>query len=180
MESNQKTRKENFEQLASDHFDSENIELIDFETRSSGNTLATDHLSVRFDCKINDFIKKVGPNYILEAGKLVGGQITLEEEDLQRQKDIYMSYARTFDYEVRMKIPTGFTVQGLDEFNHNIDNATGSVKSNATLSGKELIIQFTKTYKNSFENASNWDLMKAFLIPAADFTEKQLLLKKIG
>lgn len=171
-------RKKNFEELAGNHFDVEVKEMTHYKTLSSGNKAGETNLKVQFDCTLEGLVRKVGPNYVLKAGQLVGGQISLDEDDMERNKDIYMPYARGYNYTIHVKIPAGYEVVGLENFDLDVDNATGSANGSATLKGDVVTIKFSKYYKHNFEKKEDWPLMKAFLLPSDEFTAKELLLKK--
>ena len=130
-----------------------------------------------FDIK-NALIKKAGPNYILEIGKLIGGQITLEENERTRTQDIQMNYARSFNYNITLNIPKGYSVNGLDKLNKSVDNSTGAFTSTALVEGGQLIIKTSKLYKHNYEKSENWTAMTAFLDEALQFTNEKILLKK--
>lgn len=172
-------RKESFENIAKDHFEMEdNAKLLSYETYTTGNTFGEKNLSFRFDCELKDLVKKVGPNYILKAGMLVGGQLALEESEMERTIDIYMDFPRGYEYTIDITIPDNYEVQGLKNLEINVDNEAGTLKSSATLNGNVLTILFKKYYKHNFEPAENWAKMKEFLIPGAEFITKEILLKK--
>lgn len=124
------------------------------------------------------FIKKAGPNYIMEIGKLIGGQIDLSDEERKRVENIYMNYARSYNYNVTFNIPDGYSISGLDKLNKSVDNKTGAFISTAVIEGNQLIITTTKQYKNNYENNADWPLMMAFLDEAFQFTNEKILLKK--
>lgn len=126
----------------------------------------------------NNFVKKAGPNYIVELGKLIGGQIHIEEEDRERTLDVYMNFPKTLVYEINFTIPDGYKVQGLENFVKNIDNQTGSFKSTVEVNGNILKIKATKIYKNNYEPVANWPLMLTFLDTAYQFTNEKILLTK--
>jgi len=178
-EKEEEALKKRYEKHAEDHFDVEDIELTDYESISAGNFMGDTVLESRFDCTIGGLIKKVGPNYIVKVGQLVGGQITLEEVDMEREIDIYMNYPRSFNYKLEIDIPEGFEPVGMEKLANSIDNKTGGIVSNAVFEGNKLTVIFNKHYKNNYEKAEDWHFMKDFLVPSADFTEKEILLKKI-
>ncbi|GGG51067.1 hypothetical protein [Bizionia arctica] len=124
------------------------------------------------------FIKKAGPNYIMEVGKLIGGQVDLSDEDRKRVENVFMNYPRSYNYHVTLNIPEGYSVSGLDKLNKSVDNKTGAFISTATIEGNQLIITTTKQYKNNYENGADWPLMIAFLDEAFQFTNEKILLKK--
>ncbi|OUR90793.1 hypothetical protein A9Q87_12640 [Flavobacteriales bacterium 34_180_T64] len=126
----------------------------------------------------NILLKKAGPNYIVELGKLIGGQIDLEDKERQRTENIHMAYPRCYNYEITLDIPAGYKVAGLDKFNKSVDNATGAFISTAKIEGSTLIVTTTKQYKQNYVPNSNWNLMQAFLDEAHQFTNEKILLKK--
>ena len=128
---------------------------------------------------INDaLIKRAGPNYILEIGKLIGGQITINEIEYERTKPVQMNFPRSYNYNITLKLPEGFTVSGLDKLNKSVDNATGSFISTAKVEGSNLVITTSKNYKHNYETSANWPKMIAFLDEAVQFTNEKILLKK--
>jgi hypothetical protein len=125
-----------------------------------------------------DLITRAGSNYIFDIGKIIGGQITLEEKEKQRDGNIYMSFPRTIRSEITLNIPDGFSVSGIDQLNTTIENKTGGFVSKAAMEGNVLKISTHKTYKNNYESAEDWPKMVSFLESAYDFTQAKILLKK--
>lgn len=89
-----------------------------------------------------------------------------------------MAYPRSFNYQITLNIPDGYTVAGLDKLNKSVDNETGAFISTAKLEGNQLIIKTSKQYKNYYEPNSNWNKMILFLDEANQFTNEKILLKK--
>jgi hypothetical protein len=79
---------------------------------------------------VNAWVKKAGNNYILDAGKMIGEQLKIKPEQRDRKVDVYMPNARTFQYNVSIPVPQGYTAEGLDKLNTSIDNSTGSFSHN--------------------------------------------------
>jgi hypothetical protein len=131
-----------------------------------------------YTVKGDAFVKKVGPNYMVEIGKLIGGQIELTEKARERTANIYFDYPRAFNYEIRFQIPEGYSVSGIEKLNKNVDNVTGAFISTATIEGDELVVTTSKQYKSIYEPNSNWPLILAFLDEASQFTNEKILLKK--
>jgi Domain of Unknown Function with PDB structure (DUF3857) len=126
----------------------------------------------------NDFIQKAGRNYILNAGMLIGSQVEIGDDEKEREYDIYMSNARSFENNIVIEIPAGYTVSGIEKLNMHVSNETGSFVSTAKMNGNNLEIQTKKTYKHNFEKAEDWPLMIEFLDAAYKFTQIKVVLKK--
>ena len=126
----------------------------------------------------NEFIKKAGPNYILEAGRFIGGQITLEDKERTRTVDIHTDNPRSFVNYITIEIPDGYTVAGLDKLQMHIDNAAGAFISTAEMKDGKLEVITKKYYKNNREKAADWGLMMEFLDAASLFQNEKVLLKK--
>ncbi len=129
--------------------------------------------------EINDaLIKKAGPNYILEIGKLIGDQVNITDKERHRKENIYFNNPRCYRNEIKFEIPSGYTVTGLDKLNKSVDNPTGAFISTAKIKDNTLIINTYKAYKNNYESNSNWNLILDFLDAANQFTNEKILLKK--
>ena len=118
-------------------------------------------------------------NYIFEIGKLIGDQIKLEQNELStRQTDIWIPFARTIENNIVLNIPAGYTVDGLQDLNNNIDNESGSFVSTAKMEDNKLMINTRKIYKKNFDKKEAWVNYVAFLEPAYKFSQAKVVLKK--
>ncbi|WCT10065.1 hypothetical protein [Mucilaginibacter jinjuensis] len=129
---------------------------------------------------LNNMVKKAGANYIVDAGKLTGGFLTLTDKEKDRKIDVYMNAARTITYTISINIPKGYSVKGLEELVKNSSNKTGSFASTATLNGNVLNIKVTRVYNSNFEKVTDWKSLMAIIDAAAEFNGKQILLEKQG
>lgn len=128
---------------------------------------------------VEGLVKKVGGNYAIDAGKLIGGQVTLDKESINdRKTDIFFPYARSYSENITITIPEGYDVQGLDKFNMSIENETGGFVSSAKLEGNKVTISAYKYYKRNGEPLSNWSKVVAYAEAAYNFSQLKLLLKK--
>lgn len=127
---------------------------------------------------LDGLLKRAGNNYILEAGKLIGGQLEIKPEQRDRKVDIYMPYARSFENIIEVTIPKGYTLEGVDKLNRSVDNDCGSFIVKATVEADKLKLHIRKVYKNSFEQVSKWGNLLQVIDAAADFTTQKVLFKK--
>lgn len=172
-------QKEKFENSAKSEYKVEEVEDYIYEIASTGRYGLDTYFTFREDFNAkNSLIKKAGPNYIIEIGKLIGGQIDIEEKERTRIADIHAVNARSFNYTITFNIPEGFTVAGLDKLTKSVDNETGAFISCAIVEGNQLIITTSKQYKHIFEPNSNWQKIIAFLDETYQFTNEKILLKK--
>lgn len=125
-----------------------------------------------------DLVKKAGNNYILEIGKLIGGQVDIDQDERIRNTNIYLNFAKTFNNQIKLQIPEGYTVSGLDKLSKSVNNKTGAFESSAKLENNILTITTKKEYKSNFTNSEDWNLMLAFLDEAFQFSNEKILIKK--
>jgi len=172
-------QKERFENSAKAEYYADNLEDYTYKINANGRYSLDSYFifTEGFTVK-NTLIKKAGPNYIIEIGKLIGGQIDLTAKERLRTENIYLPYPRSFNYEIRMVIPEGYSVAGLEKLNVSVDNETGAFISTAEVVDHSLVINTSKRYKNYFEPNSNWNKMISFLDAANQFTNEKILLKK--
>ena len=155
------------------------IDSVDVKINNIGRFGKNDPLSYtqKFIIK-NDLVKKAGSNYILDIGKLIDSQVEISEKEKTRNNNVYLNFAKTFEYNISLNIPEGYTISGLEKLNQNINNETGSFISTAEIKGNQLIIKAIKKYNHNYEPQQNWSKMVAFLDAAYQFTQEKILLKK--
>jgi hypothetical protein len=127
---------------------------------------------------IENLTKKAGPNLIVSLGKVIEKQTELKDEEKKRSRDAYMIYPRSFEYEITFKIPDGYTVEGLENFNKKVQNELGGFVSSATNDGATVMVKTKKYYNTNYCKASEWPKIVSFLEAAVEFYNAKLLLKK--
>ena len=126
----------------------------------------------------NALVHKVGRNYLLDIGKLIGGQVKVDEEELERDHGVHMSNTRAFKYRIELEVPEVFTVQGLDKLKYRVENSQGGFTSSAKMEGNTLIVETHKHYDSIEAKKEDWPNIVAFLNAAHTFSEQKILLKK--
>lgn len=179
MERDNKEREDNLKELIAGEYDTELKELFEYSFPAVGVTPDQPQVTVKAKFSLDGFVKRAGNNYILEAGKLIGSQIVMDDEDRARNIDAYLSTARTFQHEIKVNIPEGYTVEGLDKLNMSMENQYGKFVSNVSQSDNVLTITAEKTYKTNFVPVEGWaDFVKMF-DAANDFYTQSVVLRKL-
>lgn len=172
-----KERRELMEKEVKNEFDLD--KYGDFELIDGGRFGDSSMLKYQETFSLKKLVSKAGRNYIFEIGKLIGGQIKLEQSELDSRKtDLWLPNARTIENNITLKIPAGYTVEGLDELNMSVDNESGSFISTAKIDGDLLIVTTRKVYKKNFDKKEAWPNYIAFLEPAYKFSQLKIVLKK--
>lgn len=172
-----KERKELMEKQLKEEYELE--KYGDVEVISDGRFGDSAMLKYKETFSLKKLVSRAGRNYIFEAGKLIGSQIKLEQNELQnRQTDIWLSNARTIENNITINIPAGYTVDGLEELNMSVDNESGAFTSSAKIEGDKLLIASRKIYKKNFDKKESWANYVAFLEPAYKFSQLKVVLKK--
>jgi len=171
-------RHETFKASLKNKFDASVLLLRQLRVLENGIWDNQPTLKYESEFVLGGIAKKIGANYIIEAGKLIGKQIDMKTLQQKRIFDIYMAHPRAYKNEVIIHLPAGFRVQGLDKLNKQFKNETGGFVSTAQVDGPVLKIQTHKYYAHGYEPLKQWGKMKAFLKVAYQFTQQKLLLKK--
>jgi len=173
-----KERKELFEKIIKgDDLDVDKYN--DYELLQDGRSGDSAMLRYKEKFSLKKLISKAGKNYIFEAGKLIGGQLKLEPNELKERKtDIWIPSAITIENTITVNIPEGYSVDGLQDLNMNIDNPSGTFISTTTVTGNKLLITTKKVYKNTFDKKEAWPNYIAFLEPAYKLSQAKVVLKK--
>ncbi len=170
---NQKTY---FEDEIKEQFDNAAKEVSAYEVKNEG--LFNSDFIYHTNFTMDNFVKKAGNNYIIQAGKFVGSVTKVDEKDRTRSIDVYMPYARTYTYNISLAVPKNYLVKGLENFNKNISNETGSVTSTATADNASVHITIKQQYLKMFEPAANWPKLLELMDAFYDISNQKLLLEK--
>lgn len=151
-----------------------------FRVEDFGRFGASDTMRYTASFRTEELVHQAGDHYVLDVGRLIGGQVGLEKSEMERSEDIYMPYARGYKNEIRIHIPDGYEVVGAERLQKEVSNECGGFISSARVRGNELLISTHKYYRHNYEPAANWPKMVAFLEVAYQFTQEKVLLRKIG
>ena len=170
--------KEDFEHEIERVYDVKAKELKQYRITSFGMSEASP-FDFEEEFVMEGWSKRAGNNYIVDIGKLIASQISIDKDQRQRTKDVYMPYPRSFNYRIEFTIPSGYSADGVEKLTMSVENEAGAFKSVAKLNGNKLIIDINKYYLHSFEPASKWPLLLSFLDKAIEFNQQKILLKKM-
>jgi transglutaminase-like putative cysteine protease len=172
-----KERNELMEKDIKEEFDIE--KYGSFELLDNGRYGDTAALKYKETFSLKKLISRAGRNYLIEAGKLIGDQIKLEQKELEsRQGDIWIPNARTIENNITINVPAGYAVEGLQELNMSVDNESGAFISTAKTEGDKLLIITKKLYKKNFDKKELWPNYVAFLEAGYKFSQAKIVLKK--
>lgn len=153
-------------------------DIRDYEVLHLGITKEYPSFHIKAKYEMEGMVKKAGNNLILDAGKLIGVQLDLKDNDRKRNVDVYMPTSRLYEYQIQVQIPDGYTVENLSNLTRNIDNSAGSFVSSATIEGSKLAIKVRKIYKKAFLPVADWNKLLEMLDGANDFYAQSVVLKK--
>lgn len=128
---------------------------------------------------LGNLTKKVASNYTIEIGRIIGSQVDIRQKDKKRYNHIWLDFARRLENTIYIRIPEGYKIEGLENFNFNIDNSCGQFISKAILENNQVKITTLKVYKTNFLPASEWPDLVSMLDAAYNFTQRKFVLIKL-
>lgn len=173
-----KKQKDAFTQEAKNWFEQDVTDLKNYKIDNLGVRHTAPDFKYSSSFNLGGLVKKAGNNLIVEIGKIQGQPLAIKPEQRKRNLDIYMSYPRSIEYHIELKIPDGYTAEGVEALNKNVTNETGFFTTEAKINGQTVSVIVKKHYLHSYEPAANWDKLTEFIDAAADWTNAKLLLKK--
>ncbi|RFS23961.1 DUF3857 domain-containing protein [Chitinophaga silvatica] len=171
-------QKDDFMDEIQEQFDIKPKDLIEYKIEKMGLRHTDPDLVYHTTFTLDGLVKKAGNNYILNAGKLIGEQLQIKPEQRNRKVDVYQPFARTFEYQIELTIPKGYTLEGVDKLNKSVDNECASFTVTSTVADGKLQLKVRKVYKHNFEPVAKWESLLQVLDAAVDFGNQKLLLKK--
>jgi hypothetical protein len=154
------------------------VSYAEFKLINDGRTFEDPRLKYSEKYVLGDMIKKAGKNLLVSIPALIGGQFQIKDEERTRQYDIDIRFARTNRWNIIFDIPSGYTIDGLNDLNMLVDNETGAFIAAAKMDGNKLVLEIKKLYKQKEIKKENWPKMLEFLDAAYNFSQKKILLRK--
>ncbi|RYY57397.1 MAG: DUF3857 domain-containing protein [Chitinophagaceae bacterium] len=173
-----KNQKTAFTDEAKSWFEQEITDLKDYKIESMGVRHTAPDMMYKSTFKMDGLIKKAGNNIIFEVGRIQSSPLVIKPEQRSRQMDVFMSFARSIEFNIDVKVPEGYTVEGLDAVNKNVSNDAGAFTATATLAGDLVKLKVTRRYNHSYEPAANWDKLVSFIDAGAEWSNSKILFKK--
>jgi len=159
-------------------FDIKVSDVADFKIEQTGRFHYAPEFIYSLKFKTEDFVKKSGPNYLFDAGKLIEGQMKIESDELERKNNVYFDNTRSFKYRITVNIPKGYEVQGLDKLNQKVETKSGGFTSTAKIEKGQVVIETNKHYDKHYATKDEWKDIVKFLNAAYTFSEQKILFKK--
>jgi hypothetical protein len=169
----------NFKDEAEGEFDEQPQQLTNYKVNDPGLNGIMPSFTYSSTFVMDNFVKKAGNNYILQVGKFIGKYTKMDDKERQRQVDIYMPAARSFNYDINLSIPKGYKVTGVEALAQQKKNETGLFKVVTSVKGDVLNIKVNRSYTHNFEKVTQWPKLLEIMDAAYNFTTQKILLEKI-
>ncbi|RYY61415.1 MAG: DUF3857 domain-containing protein [Chitinophagaceae bacterium] len=173
-----KKQKDAFLEEAKGWFEQEITNLKDYKVESMGVRHTAPDLVYSSSFDMDGLVKKAGNNFIFEVGKIQASPLTIKPEQRKRDMDIFMSFPRSIEFQVEVKVPEGYTVEGLEAINKNVVNDAGAFVASATLTGDMVRIVMSRKYNHAYEPSANWDKLLAFIDAGSEWSNSKILFRK--
>ncbi len=172
-----KNNKESFLNEAKSFFEQEIKDMTDQKIENIGTRHTSPDFVYSSTFKMGGLVKKGGTSYIIDIGKLQGGQLKIEGEQRKRTLDVYAPFSRSLQYDINLTIPDGYVAEGVEALNKKVETSSGSFVTEAKINGQSINLKIRKVYNNPYEPASNWNNMLTF-VDASEFGNAKIILKK--
>ncbi|WP_428653477.1 DUF3857 domain-containing protein [Runella sp.] len=133
------------------------------------------------DIVLKSVVERAGKKYLFKVGELIGPQVEMYNEGA-RQFGIDMGNAHSYKRVIKIHIPVGYKVSGLESLKRSItDGKTDSILgfvSDYKLEGSLLTVTIDEYYKQVLQPINTYDSFQKIINAAADFNKVTLLLEK--
>lgn len=171
------TRENMKDRLSTKHFKVEDYTKL--EIVESGRFGETNNLVFKESFILSGLTAKGGEYFVLDLGRLLGQQMEIiDSEDSLRTQDIYLSFPRRIEYELKFEIPGGMKVDGAENFTINVVNDAGSYVVTTEVRDGMLIVKAVKTYNKDFLDKNEWNKVLDFVNAASDLNNKKIILSR--
>ncbi|MFN4145744.1 MAG: hypothetical protein ACK4GN_07975, partial [Runella sp.] len=130
---------------------------------------------------LKSVIERAGKKYLFKIGELIGPQVEMYDER-PRQFMIDMGNAHAYQRVLKVKIPEGFTVSGLEGLRRNITDGKAQPDmafiSDYKLENNMLTVKIEEYYKTAVKPLEVYTIFQKIINAAADFNKVTLILEK--
>lgn len=130
-----------------------------------------------------ELMEMAGSNVVFKIGNCIGPQAELYQEE-KRHYPIFNLYAHSYKRVLKLTIPEGYDVQGLEKLNMNIElkeggEVTAYFYSTYTREGNKIVVTVNESYNKDTYDKEVFEGYRKVINAAADFNKIALLLKKL-
>ncbi|MCU0338441.1 MAG: DUF3857 domain-containing protein [Spirosomaceae bacterium] len=134
------------------------------------------------DFSLKSVVERAGKKYLFKVGEMIGPQVEMYNER-PRQYGIDMGNAHSYKRVIKVQIPAGYKVSGMEALKRSItDGKTDPVMgfvSDYKLENNLLTINISEFYKEALQPIVIYDTFQKIINAAADFNKVTLVLEKI-
>lgn len=162
--------------LEDDNFEVDEVKNYSIQQADFFNTDTPVEYTIDFTAK--NMAVQTGDYLIVQAGKLIGSQLRVNEANEDRTQDFYIPFQKQFEKSIKIKIPAGYTIQNIEEFNVSKQTSAGKFVTTASIVVDYFVLNTTKVYAFHYYEREDVDDIYSFLKLSQEFENKRLILKK--
>ncbi len=179
---NEEQRKEMIESVVTNgvkEIKVNNVKVENYDITSSASYHAP--LKITANVSTDVYLENAGDGVLFKLGELIGPQEEIYQ-DKKRQNPIDMPYAHEYKREIRMKIPKGRHLEGLEKIkiNHEYEDKEGPLfgfTSDYKIEGEELVVSCREHYDKISLPIEKFEEFRKVINSAADFNKIMVLIK---
>ena len=137
---------------------------------------------IAMDISLKSVLERAGKKYLFKVGELIGPQVEMYNER-PRQYNIDMGNAHSYQRVMRIKIPAGYKVNGLEDIRRNITDGKTAPQmgfvSTYKLENNLLTINIDEFYRQVQLPMADFEQFQKVINAAADFNKVTLILEKL-
>ena len=179
FEEARKKQEEWFDQEIEAVYETKAKKITDYEVVQNGIMHQNPDMIYRTDYVMDGWVKKAGNDYLVDVGKFIGVQLVLKPSQRNRTADIYMPFARSFEYDIQMNIPDGYIAEGIENLNMKVSNPCGEFVVIAQQNDNKIHLSVSKVYSHAFEPVENWPALLEIIDAANEWCSKTIMLRKL-
>lgn len=133
------------------------------------------------DMVLKSVLERAGKKYLFKVGELIGPQVEMYNEGA-RQFSIDMGNAHSYKRVMKIRIPEGYKVSGLESLKRSITDGKAEpimgFVSDYKMEGNLLTVTIDEYYKQVLQPLETYEIFQKIINAAADFNKVTLLLEK--
>lgn len=137
-----------------------------------------DPFTIETTLSIASLIEQAGDNILFKVGFLIGKQAQLYTEE-KRQTELDMYFPHSLNRILKIEIPTGYKVKGLESTVFLFKGNNMLFESKNRIEGNYVIIDIVEQYINLTFPVSDYETLRKVINAAADFNNSVIIFEKM-
>lgn len=174
----EKDRSEQLTQLMQLKLSNESFSLDSVYVNNIGRWEEQAELKFGFNAHVSNLYTKIGDNYLLDIGSILGNKFLDRPLDDSVSFDFQTNGPFIFEQTLNLTLPDGYTIKDVQKLNLDFANDCGSIQVKAQVISDTIEVSIVKTLNEQFYPKEKWKEYTSFMKESIQIGMQQVVIEK--